>query len=249
MSSANNGAINAAHVASRKRKFTGPNQAESSSKKVVLELFPTHPTQKPPSHVSQSTADHDTNGGQNRISSSHRNQSFTSLLNSGHYTNHDDTYLLSSEQLRSEEQEDPLEKLFKSQYETMRETCKQYFNSKYNDLLRQVEERTSGIRKDKDMEMAHMRSMITHLEEKLPSDSAHIEQLNEVINKRNTELDNTRRRHKELEEQVVHSKSQAELWKEKAGTTEEMLWNMSSPRQAPCYEVEEGTSFSSVGGR
>lgn len=122
----------------------------------------------------------------------------------------------------------------------MKDSCKQYLNNKYNDLLGQAEERASRICMEKDMEMARMRSTISRFEEKLSSQ-------NEVINNKNSELENIKRRTLELEEQVLHSKSQAELWKEKAWSAEEMLWNMSPQRQAPCCEVEEGMSLSSVG--
>lgn len=129
------------------------------------------------------------------------------------------------------------------QYEKIRETCKQYLNNKYNDILRQVEEQASRTSKEKDMEMAHMKSMISYLQERLVSQ-------NEVINNHNTELDNSNRRNIELEEQVVHLKSQAEVWKEKAERAEEMLWNatVSPRRHAPCCcEDEEDTASSSVG--
>lgn len=100
---------NAANVASRKRKSNG-HQVSSSSKRVALELFPTHPKQKELSYVSQSPAlNHDANGGQNQILSAPQNiQSFTSLLNSGHYYTNVQSGPL-------EAQEDPLERLFKNQ--------------------------------------------------------------------------------------------------------------------------------------
>jgi hypothetical protein len=70
---------NAAHVAaSGKRKSRGYDVG-SSSKRVALELFSTHPTQNELSHLSQSPAlNHDAIGGLNI-------QSFTSSQNSGHY--------------------------------------------------------------------------------------------------------------------------------------------------------------------
>lgn len=130
----------------------------------------------------------------------------------------------------------------------MRGTCRQYFNNKYNDLLRQSEERASRIREEKDLEMADMRSMISYLEEKLASDSARLEQQNEVLKNKNTELETIRRKSIEQEEQVVHLKSQAEFWKEKVERAEEMLWNAIG-RQAPCCceDEEEDTALSSVG--
>lgn len=125
----------------------------------------------------------------------------------------------------------------------MRETCKQYLNNEYNDLLRQAEERASRICGEKDMEMAHMKNMISYFQEKLASQ-------NEVINHKNTELDSSRRRNKELEEQVANYNSQAEDWKEKVLRAEKMLWNatVSRSRQAPCCcEDGEETALSSVG--
>lgn len=127
------------------------------------------------------------------------------------------------------------------QYKEMRESCKHYLNNKYDDLVRQAEERASKISMEKDMEMARMKSIISFLQKMLASK-------NEVINNNNTDLDNCRRRNIELEEQVAHSKSQAEFWKEKARSAEEMLWNMSPGGQASCWEEAEATSVSSVGG-
>lgn len=107
---------NAANVASGKRKCSCVDQVGCSSKKVALELFPTHPTQKQLGQVSQSSGlNHHTNGGHNQIFSTNNFQPFTSLLNSGRCTNHDDASLLSGVQLRSEAQEDPFEKLLQSQ--------------------------------------------------------------------------------------------------------------------------------------
>lgn len=95
-------AHNAAHVASGKRKSTG-DEVGSSSKRVALELFPTHPKQNEPSHVSQISPalNHEANGGLEI-------QSFASLLNSGHF----DTNL---QLVPRETQEDPFDRLFKSQ--------------------------------------------------------------------------------------------------------------------------------------
>ncbi|KAK1366735.1 hypothetical protein POM88_042296 [Heracleum sosnowskyi] len=224
MSSTNPRAGNAAHVASGKRKSTH-DEVGSSSKRVALELFPTQPKQNELIHVSQSPAlNHVANGGLNM-------QSFTSLLTGGHNV----------QSVPLETQEDPFDRLFKSQYEKMRETCKQDLNNKYNYLLRQAEERASTICREKDSEMAHMKSMISYFQEKLSSQ-------NEVINTKITELDNSRRRNIELEEQVVHYKSQAEDWKEKVQRAEKMLWNASPGRQAPCCcQEEEDTALSCVG--
>lgn len=127
----------------------------------------------------------------------------------------------------------------------MRETCKEHFNGKYyNDLLRQAEERASNMREEKDMEIAHLRSMMFCLEEKLASDSARLEQQNEVIKNKNTELDTIRRKYIEQEEQAVQFKSQAEFWKERVERAEVMLSNATG-RQAPCCccccEDEEDT--------
>lgn len=127
------------------------------------------------------------------------------------------------------------------QYEKMRETCKQYLNNKCNDLLKQAEERASRICREKDMKIAHMKSTISSIQEQLASQ-------NEVLNNRNIELDNSRRRSIELEKQVAYNKSEAEFWKEKVQRAEEMLVNATvcRQRQAPCCEEEE-TASSSVG--
>ena len=93
------------------------------------------------------------------------------------------------------------------QYEQTRETCNRYLSTKYNDILRHAEERASIIHKEKEM------SMISSFQEKLAS-------LNEVINNKNTELDDSKRKNIELEEQVGHYKSQAEIWKAKAERAE-----------------------------
>lgn len=92
----------AAHVpASGKRKSTGY-EVGTSSKRVALELFSTHPKQNELSHVSQSPAlNHDAICGFNV-------QSFTSLQNSGHY----DTNVQS---VPLDTQEDQFDRLFKSQ--------------------------------------------------------------------------------------------------------------------------------------
>ena len=123
------------------------------------------------------------------------------------------------------------------QYEQTRETCNRYLSTKYNDILRHAEERASIIHKEKEM------SMISSFQEKLAS-------LNEVINDKNTELDNCKRKNTELEEQVAHYKSQAEIWKAKAERAEEMLWNVTvSPRRHAqcCCGDKEDTAQSSFG--
>ncbi|KAK1380985.1 hypothetical protein POM88_027729 [Heracleum sosnowskyi] len=193
-------------VASGKRKST-EDKVGSSSKRVALELFPTHP-----SHDGKS------------------------LINSGHY---DETNVQS---VPLETPEDLFDKFLNSQYNTIRESCKKYLNNTYNDLVKQADNRASTICREKDMEMASMKNTISSLQQKLAS-------TNEVINRKNTELDNSRRRNLELEEQVAHYNSQAEVWKEKAERAEEMLWNASvSPRRhACCCEDEEDTALSSVG--
>lgn len=129
------------------------------------------------------------------------------------------------------------------QYEKLRETCKQYLNNEYNDLVRQAEERASSICREKDMEMAHMKRKISYLQEKLASQS-------EVLKNENTELDNSRRKNIELEEQLAQYNSQAEDWKKKVERAEGMLRNATVSRrcQAPCCrEDEEDTTLSSVG--
>ncbi|KAL8096088.1 hypothetical protein AgCh_037161 [Apium graveolens] len=211
MSSANTGAGRAAPVTSGKRKSTA-DEVGSSTKRVALELFPTHRKQ-------------------NELNI----QSFASLVNRGH---DDDTNMQSVPQ---DTQEDPFDRLFKSEYEKMRGTCKQYLNNKCNDLLKQAEEPASRICREKDMKMAHMKSTISSIQEQLASQ-------NEVLNNRNIELDNSRRRSIELEKQVAYNKSEAEFWKEKVQRAEEMLVNATvcRQRQAPCCEEEE-TASSSVG--
>ncbi|KAL8096081.1 hypothetical protein AgCh_037150 [Apium graveolens] len=185
----------------------------SSTKRVALELFPTHPKQ-------------------NELNI----QSFASLVNRGL---DDDTNMQSVPQ---ETQEDPFDRLFKSEYEKMKETCKHYLNNKCSDLLKQAEEQASPICREKDMKIAHMKSTISSIQEQLASQ-------NEVLNNRNIELDNSRRRSIELEKQVANNKSQAEFWKEKVQRTEEMLANATvcRQRQAPCCCEEEETASSSVG--
>ncbi|KAK1380986.1 hypothetical protein POM88_027730 [Heracleum sosnowskyi] len=179
-SSNNTRAGNAAHVASGKRKITG-DEVGSSSKRVALELIPTHPN-------------HDANVGL-------KNQSGTSFPNCGPYET-------SVQSVPRETPEDPFYRFLKSQYDTMRVTCKQYLNNKYNDLARQAEHRASTICREKDLEMADLKNMISCFQEKLASK-------NEVIDQKNTELDNIRRRNIELEEQVEQYKSQVEIWKVK----------------------------------
>ena len=123
------------------------------------------------------------------------------------------------------------------QYEQIRETCNGYLSTKYNDILRHAEERASIIHKEKEMRI------ISSFQERLAS-------LNEVINKKNTELDNSKRKNIELEEQVAHYKSQAEIWKAKAERAEEMLWNVtvSPPRHVQCCcGDKEDTAQSSFG--
>ena len=86
-------------------------------------------------------------------------------------------------------------------------------------------------------------SMIFSFQERLTS-------LNEVINNKNTELDNSKSKNIELEEQVEYYKSQAEIWKGKAERAEEILWNVRvSPRRHAqcCCGDKEDTAQSSFG--
>lgn len=133
------------------------------------------------------------------------------------------------------------------QYEKTKETCKQYFDNIQNDLLRQAEERASRIRKEKDMEIGRMKSMISYYEAKLASNRARFEYQNEVIKDQNSEIETIKREYIKQEKQVEHFKSEAEIWKGKAERAEEMLWKVSPRRQAPCCccENEEDTALSS----
>ncbi|KAL8096083.1 hypothetical protein AgCh_037152 [Apium graveolens] len=183
--------------------------------------------------------DADVASSQKRRKNTHKVKSSSNRVALELFSTHNELVLVKT-------QEDPFDRLFKSQYEETRESCKHYLNNKYNDLMRQADERVSMICMEKDVKMARMKSKISFLQ-------AMLAYKNELINNQNTQLDNSRRRNIELEEQEVQSKSQAKVWKEKARSAEEVLWNMSPVGQAPCFEEDddmddEVMSLSSVGG-